>query len=582
MLLALLLMLTAGADDLRVPMQSSEPLAITDVVCPERAEANRMIEIRVLLKGSYTNPFHRAQIEVNAEISGPRETKWSVPAFYYQDFSRSVLAGKETLRREGVPEWRVRFRPTRPGRWSIKIGAVDLNSRTESKSYRIEVASSRVKGKIQPSKSSPAYLEYEDGEPFFGVGLNLGWPGARGLDDYEEWFEKLAENGGNLVRVWSFPGWAGLEWSDQQDGTWRRGTFYGLGKYSLDNAWLLDGLLAAADRHGIRVLLCLGTYGELKQDKGFWNEQLWQVNPYNAALGGPCKDPEEFFTDLKARSFYRRRLEYIVARYAAYPSLFGWELWNEVHAPDYWVHEMAQELIAQDPYKHPVTTSYGSEAVWKLGGIGLLTNHLYGDGTQTDLAERIEKLGRENSQFGKPHLLTELGIDFKKPDREFDPQRLAVNLRMGLWQAAASGFAAGALNWWWDNYVAAADLWNVYKPFAAAVRLVPWTKSPMRPVTFERTPAGVVCTGVVSDHGGFVWLRSQTYNWRDWKGEESLHAPTALELRGAKDGEWKAIWWDTHKGVELGSEQLVVRNGAMRLRTVPFSSSLALLLTRER
>ena len=64
-------------------------------------------------------------------------------------------------------------------------------------------------------------------------------------------------------------------------------------------------------------MLCLGTYGEFTTG-GFFNEGQWKNNPYNAANGGPCARPEDFWTDAMARRFYRMRLRYLAARYGAW------------------------------------------------------------------------------------------------------------------------------------------------------------------------------------------------------------------------------------------------------------------------
>ncbi len=563
--------------DLRVPLESHAALAIGKVEVPTDIKRYQTVDFAVEFKATYSNAFHQAQADLVGTFSGPKETKIPIHGFFYQGYSRKVVGGKEALEKTGEPGWIVRFSAPHAGKWSVRFVGLDRMNKVESQSYKFEVADSKDKGYVGPAKDRN-YFRYDDGTPYFGVGLNLAWDGDKGLDDYEEWFSKLAANGGNLARSWSFPGGFGLEWSDREDGTWRRGAYSGLGKYSLDNAWLLDQVFRLAEKYGIKIILCLGTYGELKTDKGMWNEGVWASNPYNAALGGPCASPNEIFTDAKARAFYRRRLNYLAARYAASPALLSWELWNEVDAPDYWVHEMAQELAVADPYGHFVTTSYGTEAIWRDDYVNMATAHIYGDGKTADLAERIAKM---TSDPKKPKMVTECGIDFAKPDGEHDPTRMGISLKTGLWQAAATSCAAGAMNWWWDSYVAKYDLWKLYKPFADAVARVDWLKSPMKTAEITEMQGNVAASGVIGDHAGLFWLRQQGYNWKDWKGTEPPTLPMALEIHEVKDGKWSVTWWDTAKGKEISQEEVSSNRGTLFLKVPSFSSDIALLLSRK-
>lgn len=578
-------------------LATQEPLTIKAITLPEEKTRYAKMEIKVDLRASYVNPFHPAQLDLEAKFVGPRSTEIVVPGFYYQGYSRALIEGKEVLTKGAEGEWRIRFTPPSAGNWYVQVRATDRADKVETAKIRFVVKDSDAPGFLRVATGSQR-IEYDDqedlrrklldlkkqkhfhfdnGKPFFGVGLNLAWAGERGTYQFEEWFEKLAKNGGNLARIWSHPGGLGLEWGDKGG----RGEFHGLGRYSLDNAWLLDRVLEAAEKHGIKVILCLGTYGELKADKGMWNEQLWDKNPYNLTNGGPCEQPEDFFNDLKARAFYRQRLHYVIARYAYSPAILAWELWNEVKAPAYWVHEMAQELHEIDPYDHAVTTSYGDAAIWSDEYIDLATSHIYGDGAATDLLDRIASGAKlEIGAAVQPNMVTEFGVDYKGPDAAFDPQGLAINLRSGLWQAAACGYAAGTMNWWWDSYVDKMDLWGVFKPFADAVAQVPWSASPMSRADV-RLPDGMAGSVVVSEHGGLGWFRQASYNWKDWNPHAKPTLPFLLDISPVKEGLWEAVWWDTHAGKELSRETLKAEDRSIHIRAPSFGSDVALLLVRR-
>src|SRR5262245_58791236 len=108
-------------------------------------------------------------------------------------------------------------------------------------------------------------------KPFLGVGENMCWGGKRGSFDYGDWLPELGKSGGNFIRIWMCSWNCALEWSKESGGEWRSGNYYGVGVYSLDNAWKLDTILDAAERENVSVMLCLGTYGEFNVG-GFFNE----------------------------------------------------------------------------------------------------------------------------------------------------------------------------------------------------------------------------------------------------------------------------------------------------------------------
>jgi hypothetical protein len=231
-------------------------------------------------------------------------------------------------------------------------------------------------------------------------------------------------------------------------------------------------------------MLCFGTYGEFTTG-GFFNEGLWKQNPYNAANGGPCAKPEEFWTNPQARALYRQRLRYIAARYGYRTGIQAWEFWNETNAPAPWVQEMASYLKGTgpyaksgpaDPFGHLVTTTYGDDAVWKLPEIDFTQSHHYGEGNIPDHAPIVHDDAQRYLAYGKPHLMAEFGIDWRDADRKYDPGGKAVNFHNGLWAGALSGDAGGAMLWWWDNYVHPLSLYAPFGPLRRFTDAVAWTE----------------------------------------------------------------------------------------------------------
>ena len=62
-----------------------------------------------------TNCFDPDLIRLDATFTPPAGRVLTVPAFWYQDFSRTVTNGAEGVSPVGAPQWRIRFTPN----WAI-------------------------------------------------------------------------------------------------------------------------------------------------------------------------------------------------------------------------------------------------------------------------------------------------------------------------------------------------------------------------------------------------------------------------------------------------------------------------------
>ena len=454
------------------------------------------LEITLDLKADYDNPFDPEQIDVHADFTSPTGKIHRVNGFFNQPFARSSPSGTEKWTAAGKPVWTIRFAPDEETRgaatWNYQISVKDRRGQISDGARVFSVSKSDDPGFIHNGKANPRGFAYDSGRPFFAVGENMGWAGQRGLADYDDWLAALGKAGGNWIRVWMSSSNGALEWSKgASDGGWRGGDYHGVGVYALDNAAKVDAILDAAERNGVATMLCFGTYGEFTTG-GFFGEGQWKANPYNKANGGPCEKPEDFWTSETARKLYRQRLRYLAARYGYRTSLHSWEFWNEANPPVAWALEMAGYLKGTrsaaeppaDPYHHLVSTSYGSDAIWKLADVDFTMSHNYGTGDILDHAPVIRSDAEQNAVYNKPHLMAEFGIDWRDADIKYDPEGKAVNFHNGLWAGIASGDAGTGMLWWWDNYVAPK---NLYAPFTAARKFadaVHWQKGAWTPANF--------------------------------------------------------------------------------------------------
>lgn len=476
-----------GTDFAALPMQDRRPLSLRAVSASRpRLRAYETIELASDVTATYNNPFDPDQIAVEAEIRDPVGALHRVPGFYYVPARLEMDADTERLRVAGRPGFRVRFTPSKPGRYTATVVVRNASKVVRSAPIAFVVEPSQHPGFVRVSRRNPHYFAHEDGSPFIAVGENVCWASSRTpLRDYQQWFEALGKAGGNWARLWLAYNEKGQEWTAMPTERPGTGTYLGLGRYAMDNAWRLDEVLRLAEKNGIHVMFCLGTYGEFTEG-GYFNEGMWVSNPYNAKNGGPCATPQEFWTNERARKLYKQRLRYLIARYAHSPNLFAWEFWNEVPpspAQEKWVTEMAAFVKQNDPYKHLVSTTYGSPAVWQCADVDFTMTHMYGQADSTpDFTPQIVAHAREHRRFGKPYLLSEFGIDWQGPDSKWEPAGRGINMHNGAWAALMAGSAGTAMVWWWDSYVHPFGLYHILSPVARFAKAVDWQSDRLEPL----------------------------------------------------------------------------------------------------
>ncbi len=473
------------------PLSSNAKLRIRSIVSNRSAVACfGLYQLTLGIDATFDNPFDPDDVDVWADMKSPTGRQLRVNAYYDQPFTRKLENGKEVIEPAGDARWMLRFTPGEAGEWRYRLMAKDRSGTTGGPEAAFSVMPSAAAGFIVRSPKAPGLFARSVGTAFVPVGVNMGWGGARGTYDFDDWLPAFGKGGGSLIRLWMCSWNCALEWSAENRGDWRAGAYHGVGVYSLDNAWKLDQILDRAAANGVAVMLCLGTFGEFTEG-GYFNEGQWKANPYNAANGGPCKTPDEFWTNETARKLYRRRLRYLAARYGWRTNVQSWEFWNEVPPRPEWLAEMARYLkgagefagAPADPHGHLVSTSYGNEAVWKTPEIDFTMSHHYGTGDRPDHAPIIADDADAHAALGKPHLMAEFGIDYRKPDGEYDPK--GINLHNGLWASLAAGNAGTAMLWWWDNYLHPKGLWQAFAPVRQFVDAVPWGEGAWKPARID-------------------------------------------------------------------------------------------------
>ena len=428
-------------------------------------------EFRVDHAPAAANCFDPDQIRLDASFTPPSGRRLTVPAFWYQDYSRVLVHGAEILTPIGGPQWRIRFTPTEPGDYllsvSIRTNGTPAGGPAE---LHFQVPADAPSGqhgfvRIGPDKR---YFQTSDGRPLRLVGQNVCWSDTHGTFDYDAWFGAMRSAGENFGRLWMSPWFLGLE---HKPGT--------LNHYDLQGAWQLDYILRQAEESGIYLMLCFDHHGMYQVDNPNWggSNNFWKSNPYNEINGGPCAKPNDFFTDAKAREFYQKRLRYLVGRYGYSPYLLAWQFFNEIdnvygtlNAEDVaaWHRQMGQWLHAHDPFGHLVTTSLtgGSERpeIWSLPEMDFSVYHSYYESAPGKRAAAFAQ--SFSKEYGKPMMIGEFGIDAGSWNIAADPH--LRGFRQALWGGALGGSVGTAMSWWWQDMHAH----NVYPLFAAMNRIL--------------------------------------------------------------------------------------------------------------
>jgi len=586
------------------------------------------------LSWTFPNPYDPDEIAVDALITTPSGAVVSQPCFWYVPCRRELVPRDDgklveviTPLEPGGGQWMLRYAPTEEGEHRYRLAARTPSASATSHEVSFSVRGAAGRGYLRVSRRDPRYFEFDDGSFFFAIGQNVAWVDHTGSVNFEQYMVNLSRAGANFARLWLTHFFQGqsLEWQMGQP------PYHGLGFYSAELAWKLDRMLEAAESRGILLMWCLQHHGQFST---VYNAD-WATNPYRkperplpdhmeAVLGGPealkrleerrgfLEHPSEFFTHPRARSLFRRRMRYLIARYGYSTALAAWELWNEVRLTDgyssanttLWHREMGDFIKALDPTRRMVTTSYGSR--WERDAYALPSHdfsqiHIYHvDNTEwsTWLIRSVDEQLRNidnDRELTKPILIGEYGLAHNPNYVELtddatwpvDPDGLHVH--NSLWIGLFSGSAGTAMNWWWDLYI---DRRNLYYHFTGIRRYLQGEDlregglrrvdlfEADREASYLHTPktSGAALVGRDRAYG---WAYQSAYTIRHFGPDHKPASGVRVELSGLDDGLYWAEFWNTVDGVAIAREEVAVSHGRARLTLPDFRGDLAFKLFRD-
>ena len=495
------------------------------------------LELIADIEANYDNPYDPVQIRVDGRFFSPSGETVIIPGFYYEDFEYTG----SNVRSLDDWSWRVRFTPTEIGDWEYQVLVTTAEGTIRSERGNFTVTESDNPGFIRVDERNPHYFVFDNGEPYFPVGENIGWALGDSISEYDTWLSSLSDNNANFIRVWMASWEFGIEWIDTP-----------LGDYSNRQwrAYELDQVFELMAENDVYAMLSLINHGQFNDSV----DPEWANNPYNAANGGPLENPEDFAENPEAIRLWHQRLRYIVARWGYSPNLFTWEWWNEVNwtplssanvlAP--WVSRSAAYLESLDAYDHLITHSgslRADESVWGQESMDFVQEHLY---NMDDLPQTFSNSIPEwlETYPDKPFLMGEFGSP-----AEIDTEGMLIHL--GLWAAPMNGASGTGMTWWWDTVVHPQDLYYHFDAVAAfyAEEDMGASNWEIAEVDFvERVRARVY--GLQTDNSALLWAVNRDYSTSYMQRQYNLALRNAIQESNDDD--------DDDAAPEISPEDVVI------------------------
>ena len=553
-------------------------------VVPSSNEMGRYekLELTLDIKADFSDPFDPAQIDVTGHFVAPSGNRVSVPGFYYQDYKMSLRettdnkghAGEEVFTPNGDAVWKIRFSPTELGAYTYTVTVKDKKGTVQSTPGKFTSVASENPGYIRVSAKDPRYLEFDNGEPFWALGLDMPSGSAhRYVSDYDSGFKKCRENGINYAMVWLVKdrGWfKAIEWGAD-----------GLGKYDQKACFRAEKMLEAAERNGVYINFVLDSWRAFINSSDVRGE-----NPYYTKFGGMCAKELDFFVLPEAKKYYKRRHRYIIARWGYSTHIANWELWSEINCvrgfnPQTiidWSREMARYFKTIDPGKHIVTNSYGSYMVepllWSAPEMEIAKVHGYYKPNEArpsvqrrgrDMADFVPYWISQITGFGKPALFNEWGMvnerwgsnEYALKDRE------GIHVHNAIWASAHTESAGTAMAWCWETIIRDLDLWRLYKPLANYLSGTRWTEWNLRSARLTCSDEAVRVLALKNNERIHLWIQNKQNTWYRRLVEKEPIRPiegASLWLGPLKIGRYRVEWWDTEQGVIQKTEHFDYSN----------------------
>ncbi|MFB3891177.1 MAG: DUF5060 domain-containing protein [Phycisphaerae bacterium] len=366
------------------------------------------------------NPFTDAQAE--AVFTSPSGKDVAAEGFYF---------GQDEM---GVKQWRVRFVPREHGRWRYAATLKASGNVVTNERGQFDCQGTQGHGFLRLSARNPYRMEYDDGTPFYPIGIQTcsflqpdfdgpGPDGKRRSTTAEEWGKEF-EGAVNLVRTQMGQGTtAGCALPLIAAGDKKAGVPPGpTDRYDLNLALRIDEAFKVYRERGMSQILILF------QDMSLWGD--------GQSAFGSGRDVVNYKSKAAANlPAQERYIRYIVARFGCFVDI--WELFNEdSFAPDDYLAHLAAVIRKADPYGHLITTNYARpSAAWS----DIITWHEYMGMPANDVDPYLSQQIGLYKSYGKVVQNTEFGNQGGLSN--VDP----IKWRVAVWTAFTN--ESGVLFW---------------------------------------------------------------------------------------------------------------------------------------
>lgn len=372
------------------------------------------------------------------------------------------------------------------------------------------------------------------------------------------------------------------------------------------SAFQLDRILAAAEAQGIAVQLCSHADVYWTWDATVNDGDYARDNGYRAG-----------WLDPRHLGYWQRSYRYRIARWGHSTALLAWEVWNEHGTIDVpselqtFYQRLGSFVAATDPYRHPFTTSQGSQTYspgfWASTPTDLVNYHDY---ITTENARHEPALAGDGAAFvyrladglvadwpagtaPKPIIWGEIGT-LKTWD--VDDPRLSTGAaatltrRQFLWAGLLGPALTSPIDW---QTVAKAESTQALRAFLTGE---PWTSAGWRPfatpdlepraATPLPAPAARVRVIALVDRGGtrlLGWVQHRDATWVNLvAGRKAQPIAGGFTTPDLAAGAYVVEWWNTRTGVIAASRRRDHRGGPMTLTwPTPLTDDVAVKVKRR-
>lgn len=440
--------------------------------------------------------------------------------------------GYEHLTPKGREMQAVRFTPSQEGMYRYQ--AFSGEQLMEEGGFRC--VPSDHPGYVMFSLQMPQYFTYTNGAGFCPIGLCMAGPpmyrlpkgmehfetgtetATLGAAEYERWFRKLAENGGNFARIWLSHPYFNVETEIA-------------GELDIAAFARLDAVVEHARTYGIRLKLCFDHFRTFEPG-----------TPFSKTLRHPedgrtPADINEWLSEPTWRELWLKKVKAYTLRYGGDPTVMSWELWNEMDCVEgdfdlvlSWTEDMLKELKKLSP-QQLITNSMGSlddeaklenHQALKIFGMDFQQVHRYLDqGAPWAICREDPVLltfdaVKRTRRRDRPTLLAETGAVNDRhtgPFRYYRMDDRGIILHDTTFPAFFAGAAGVGQIWHWDRYVDQKDLWHLYKPFADMVADLDMEFETFIPVDLSNEK--VWCLVLRGRGHILAWVRNRQDTWQN-------------------------------------------------------------------